>query len=165
MGPRLSKSKSLHLKRLDISCLSNTWPSTSWASTAKSLAEASTWWAQLKYVSWIFSKAKLYYIPIKLLVRDPLAVLQSFSKVLEPTLQELGYSVSFCSLLGQLRRTYCMNYLQALLEIVSELRSQGCVYSKSKDCLFILSSYSSWNKKHMVPGRRKQRLDQFLTFA
>ncbi len=43
--------------------------------------------------------------PPQILVREPYAVLQSFSKVLEPTQQELGYT--------------------ALLEIVSELRAQG----------------------------------------
>ena len=43
--------------------------------------------------------------PLQLLVREPYGVLQSFSKVLQPTQQELGYT--------------------ALLEILSELRAQG----------------------------------------
>lgn len=42
----------------------------------------------------------------QLLVREPYGVVQSFSKVLAPTLQELGYA--------------------ALAEVLSELRALGC---------------------------------------
>jgi len=47
----------------------------------------------------------LPYPPPQILVRDPYSVVQSFSKVLHPTLQELGYA--------------------ALAEIYSEMRALG----------------------------------------
>jgi hypothetical protein len=40
---------------------------------------------------------------LQLLVREPLAVMQSFAKVLQPTLQELGYAVR-----TPVRQSLCM---------------------------------------------------------
>ena len=46
------------------------------------------------------------YSSAQLLVREPYAVLQSFAKVLEPSQQELGYTVRFCSSMKQMTQLH-----------------------------------------------------------